>query len=95
MGSVMSATLRKQAAALELAALLESKQDTTTVLSLLPAPEMQKWLTSREILLAQATSRLIQLLDDQDYEVRALAVKFAIKTLNSDDSLLYANWTFQ
>lgn len=38
----------------------------------------------------QATSRLLQLIDDQDYEVRTQAIKFAFRTLNSDNSLVYA-----
>ncbi|ELR25404.1 uncharacterized protein ACA1_293050 [Acanthamoeba castellanii str. Neff] len=65
MGHIMSATLRRKAATLELAALVEGGE--------------------RE----KATTRLLELIEDLDYEVRALAIKFALKALQSDTSLLF------
>ncbi|ELR25439.1 uncharacterized protein ACA1_295040, partial [Acanthamoeba castellanii str. Neff] len=37
----------------------------------------------------KATTRLLELIEDLDYEVRALAIKFALKALQSDTSLLF------
>jgi hypothetical protein len=92
MGHIMSATLRRQAATLELAAIVESR-DTPTV----------RFSSSSFFFFffffffflctycnyaEKATERLLQLIEDQDYEVRALAIKFAAKALQSDESLL-------
>jgi hypothetical protein len=94
MSHIMSATLRRKAATLELAALVEGR-GTPLASPVRPPLDAQAFhvlagdLTSRHHQQEKATTRLIELIEDHDYEVRALAIKFALKALQSDASLLY------